>query len=171
MLFTFTNKNKLYKLRKKDTMMTDHWSFFDLKSVNTNIHSGDLNATYNNNNNKHTVSVPMVYDWVRSTSTINIRVPFQCTNKNKGIAKVETYQYYATSDGIKSVYTNEDELKQYGSRGILDPATVSFINLFINGILQPPNQYIVELGRLTLTSGDVPEAGSPIILQFVRIKV
>jgi hypothetical protein len=113
----------------------------------------------------------MVYDWVRSTSTINIRVPFQCTNANKGIANAETYQYYATSDGIKSVYTNEDELKQYGSRGILDPATVSFINLFINGILQPQNQYAVVPGKLTLTSGDVPEAGSPIILQFVRIKV
>lgn len=124
-----------------------------------------------NNNKKHTVSVPMVYDWVRSTSTINIKVPFQCTNTNKGIAKTETYQYYATSDGIKSVYTNEDELKQYGSSGILNPATVSFMNLFINGILQPQNQYMVESGRLTFTSGDVPEAGSPIILQFVRIRV
>jgi Domain of unknown function (DUF4183) len=123
------------------------------------------------NNKKHIVSVPMVHDWVRSTSTINIRVPFQCTNTNKGIAKADTYQFYATSDGIKSVYTNADELKQYGSRGILDPATVSFINLFINGILQPQNQYVVEPGKLTLSSGDVPEAGSPIILQFVRIKV
>lgn len=113
----------------------------------------------------------MVHDWVWSTSTINIRVPFQCTNTNKGIAKADTYQYFATSDGIKSVYTNADELTQFGSRGILDPATVSFINLFINGILQPQNQYVVEPGKLTLSSGDVPEAGSPIILQFVRIKV
>jgi hypothetical protein len=47
----------------------------------------------------------MVHDWIRSTSTINIRVPFLCTNTNKGIAKVDTSQYYATSDGIKSVYT------------------------------------------------------------------
>jgi hypothetical protein len=123
------------------------------------------------NYKKHIVSVPMVHDWVKSTSTINIRVPFQCTNTNKGIAKADTYQYYATSDGIKSVYTNADELTQYGIRGILDPTTVSFINLFINGILQPQNQYVVEPGKLTLTSGDVPEAGSPIILQFVRIKL
>jgi hypothetical protein len=123
------------------------------------------------NNKKHIVSVPKVCDWVRSTSTINIRVPFQCTNTNKGVAKAETYQYYASSDGIKSVYTNEDELKQYGNRGILDPATVSYINLFINGILQPQNQYMVESGKLTFTSADVPEAGSPIILQFVTIKV
>lgn len=121
------------------------------------------------NNKKHIVSVPKVYDWVRSSPTINIRVPFQCTNK--GIAKVDTYQYYTSSDGIKSVYANEDELKEYGSRGILDPTTVSFINLFINGLLQPQNQYIVEPGKLTLTSGDVPEEGSPIILQFVRINV
>jgi hypothetical protein len=123
------------------------------------------------NNKKHVVSVPMVYDWIRSASTINIRVPFQCANTNKGIAKVDTYQYYATSDGLKKVYTNADELKQYGSSGILDPATVSFINLFINGILQPQNQYEVESGKLTFTSGEVPEAGSPIILQFVRIMV
>ena len=122
-------------------------------------------------NKKHIVSVPRVYDWVRSPTTINIRVPFQCTNTNQGIAKTEIYQYYAVSDGIKSVYTNEDELTEYGNQGILDPATVSFINLFINGILQPQNQYMVELGKLTFTSGDVPEAGSPIILQFVRIKV
>lgn len=123
------------------------------------------------NNKKHLISVPKVYDWVRSTSTITTRVPFQCINTNKGIAKTDTYQYYAVSDGEKSVYTNEDELKQYGNRGILDPATVSFINLFINGILQPQNQYVIELGKLTLTSGDVPEKGSPIILQFVSIKL
>ncbi|MCQ6281062.1 DUF4183 domain-containing protein [Bacillus sp. EB600] len=54
---------------------------------------------------------------------------------------------------------------------IYKKVTVSFINLFINGILQLQNQYMVELGKITLTSGDVPEAKSPIILQFVRIKV
>ncbi|MEK3887758.1 DUF4183 domain-containing protein [Bacillus sp. FSL K6-3431] len=118
-------------------------------------------------NKKHIVTIPKVYDWVRSPSTINIKVPFQCTNQ--GILKVDNYQYYAVSDGIKSVYTNEDELTEYGSQGILDPATVSFINLFINGMLQPQNQYTVKSGKLIFISGDVPEAGSPIILQFVRI--
>ncbi|MCQ6281042.1 DUF4183 domain-containing protein [Bacillus sp. EB600] len=54
---------------------------------------------------------------------------------------------------------------------MIKKVTVSFINLFINGILQPQNQYMVEPGKITLTSGDVPEAGSPIILQFVRIKM
>jgi hypothetical protein len=43
------------------------------------------------------------------------------------------------------------------NRIFLDPATVSYINLFINGILQPGNQYMVETGKLTFTSGDAPK--------------
>ncbi|MFJ7939588.1 DUF4183 domain-containing protein [Peribacillus sp. NPDC096622] len=84
------------------------------------------------------------------------------------ILKVKTFQYTAISDGIKRVYTNQDGVLKYGSSGILNPNSVSYINLFINGILQPNINYIVEKGKLTF-SNDLPLSGSPIILQFVII--
>jgi hypothetical protein len=83
------------------------------------------------------------------------------------ILKTETFQYNTISDGIKKVYTNQDELTQYGNTGILNPNSVSFMNLFINGILQPTVLYQVHEGLLILS--DVPEKGVPIILQFIRI--
>lgn len=115
---------------------------------------------------RHSFQVNRVYDWVNTTSQINFSVPI---NSNQGFAKTEIFQYYAQSDGTKLIYTNADELTQYGHTGILDPNTVSYINLFINGILQPQNQYVVEPGKLTLISVNAPEAGNIIILQFVRI--
>lgn len=84
------------------------------------------------------------------------------------ILKVKTFQYTAISDGIKMVYTNQDRMLKYGSSRILDPNSVSYINLFINGILQPNINYIVEQGKLTF-SNDLPLSGAPIILQFVII--
>jgi hypothetical protein len=84
------------------------------------------------------------------------------------ILKVKTFQYTAISDGIKRIYTNQDGVLKYGSSGILNPNSVSYINLFINGILQPNINYIVEQGKLTF-SNDLPLSGSPIILQFVII--
>jgi hypothetical protein len=74
------------------------------------------------------------------------------------------------SDGEKRIYTNEDALPEYASTVILNPNTVSYVNLFINGMLQPSNFYKVEEGRMTLlTSGALPENGVPVILQFVKI--
>ncbi|USK74119.1 DUF4183 domain-containing protein [Peribacillus frigoritolerans] len=84
------------------------------------------------------------------------------------ILKVKTFQYTAISDGIKRIYTNQDRVLKYGSSRILDPNSVSYINLFINGILQPNINYTVEQGRL-IFSNDLPVSGAPIILQFVII--
>ncbi|MBM7572161.1 DUF4183 domain-containing protein [Aquibacillus albus] len=119
-----------------------------------------------NKNNKHKISTKRVYDWVNSTQTYNITIPLR---SKKEALKAYTYQYWALSDGIKKVYTNEDEIKELGSDGILNPETVSYINLFINGLLQPPNTYYVEEGSLTLKTSDVPNKGVPIVLQFVSI--
>ncbi|MCQ6275439.1 DUF4183 domain-containing protein [Bacillus sp. V3B] len=85
------------------------------------------------------------------------------------ILEVKTFQYTTISDGIKRIYTNQDGVSKYGSSGILNPNSVSYVNLFINGILQPNINYIVEQGKLTFTSNDLPLSGSPIILQFVII--
>jgi hypothetical protein len=79
----------------------------------------------------------------------------------------EVYQYSALSDGIKRVYTNADELKEYGNRGILSPQSVSYYNLFVNGVLQPAAYYTVEKGLLVFKTEDVPLKEQTIILQFV----
>ncbi|MFD1448810.1 DUF4183 domain-containing protein [Oceanobacillus profundus] len=117
-------------------------------------------------NKKHIVSTRRVYDMVNTTSEFRIKIPIKPARK---INKVDTYQYNALSDGKSLLYTNKDELKQYGNRGILDPMKVSYVNLFINGVLQPPVTYEIKEGILQLKTSDVPPEGSPINLQFITI--
>lgn len=82
---------------------------------------------------------------------------------------VETVQYLAHAEDGKNVYTNNDALKQYGSSDILNPDDVSTINLFVNGVIQPPSLYDIEEGKLTLLSSDLPPIDAPIILLFAIV--
>ncbi|HZJ76737.1 MAG TPA: DUF4183 domain-containing protein, partial [Oscillospiraceae bacterium] len=97
-------------------------------------------------------------------------------NENSHIGNIQSvlyadvYQYNALSDGIKKIYTDDDELNEYGDRGILDPNSVSYFNLFINGVLQPKVNYKIEKGLLVLKTKDVPLKGSPIIITFVTFR-
>lgn len=84
------------------------------------------------------------------------------------LLKAKTYQYIARSDG-KRIYTNKDELKEYGSKGISSPNHNSYHNLFVNGMIQPQKNYQVREGCLSLTTEDTPPVGVPITLQFVSI--
>lgn len=86
------------------------------------------------------------------------------------IFPAEIYHYNTVSDGTKKEFTNEDELKIYGNRGIIDPQQVSLINLYINGVLQPPVNYRVQKGLLTLLTSDIPPKGAPITLEFITVK-
>ncbi|WP_338068347.1 DUF4183 domain-containing protein [Brevibacillus invocatus] len=90
--------------------------------------------------------------------------PCPCT---PGLLQTEVYQYTATSDGMKNVYTNSDAVISFSTSGILDPNSVSVVNLFINGILQSPSLYTVQPGALILS--DIPVQGVPLILQFIKI--
>ncbi|WP_356714735.1 DUF4183 domain-containing protein [Peribacillus sp. Bi96] len=56
-----------------------------------------------------------------------------------------------------------------GNQTILDPSNTSFMNLFINGVLQPHANYTVEKGKLKLNTVDTPIKGAPIILQMFII--
>ncbi|MFU0789396.1 DUF4183 domain-containing protein [Virgibacillus proomii] len=87
------------------------------------------------------------------------------------ILKTDVFQYTTISDGVKTVYTNQDKVPQYSTSDILNPNDVSYINLFINGILQPAIVYNVQPGSLQLLVGqsDIPRKGVPIILQFIKI--
>ncbi|NMA67036.1 MAG: DUF4183 domain-containing protein [Clostridiaceae bacterium] len=62
-----------------------------------------------------------------------------------------------------------DEIKMYGNQGILDPTNTSYYNLFINAVIQPPANYTVQEGLLTLNSEVPPLKGSPISLQFISL--
>ncbi|HHY83573.1 MAG TPA: DUF4183 domain-containing protein [Clostridiales bacterium] len=92
------------------------------------------------------------------------------TNAEKKLLKADVYHYNAISDGEKMTYTNEDELKEYGSRGILDPNQVSYYNLFINGVLQPKVNYKLQEGQLVLNTESPPIEGSMITLVFVTFR-
>lgn len=98
--------------------------------------------------------------------TINVS-PGNTPSKRIGL---ETFQYLALAKDGKRIYTDEDALKQYGSSDILDPYNVSNVNLFVNGVLQPPSIYDVKEGTLSLTSSDLPPNDAPIILLFVIVK-
>lgn len=77
--------------------------------------------------------------------------------------------YFTFSDGQKLVYTNADGDPTLGTIQILPPSEVSYMNLFINGILQPQTEYQVKAGQLTIAGPEAPVAGAAIILQFIII--
>jgi hypothetical protein len=108
------------------------------------------------------VNVDRIYDSVIFQSGT-------CFLSEKMLLKAAVYQYNALSDGVSRVYTNADELTQYGNLGILPPCSVSYYNLFINGVMQPRANYLLEEGRLELTTADVPPKNEPIILTFVSL--
>ena len=81
--------------------------------------------------------------------------------------KAKVYEYNAFSDGKKRVYTNKDELKKYGDKGILSPQDVSYYNLYVNGVLQPKANYIMTNGKLTFLTTDLPLKGETIIIRYI----
>ncbi|MEO3943807.1 DUF4183 domain-containing protein [Gorillibacterium sp. CAU 1737] len=76
--------------------------------------------------------------------------------------------YVVFSDGQRRIYRNRDS-KVSGSSRILNPKKVSFVNLFVNAVLQPPNHYSVRTGWLKLLTSDIPPQGTPIVLQMIRL--
>jgi len=89
---------------------------------------------------------------------------------NGTVLPAEVYHYNTISDGSKREFTNEDELKPYGDKGIIDPGRASFVNLYINGVLQPKVNYLVKEGLLRLQTSDLPQEGVIITLEYITIK-
>jgi hypothetical protein len=83
--------------------------------------------------------------------------------------KVEVYEYYAISNGYSRVFKEEDGITELGKQVILDPCLVSYMNLFINGVMQPRESYDVQSGSIMLKTVDVPIKGSPVILQMFKM--
>ena len=84
-----------------------------------------------------------------------------------GHLKAEVIEYNALSDGEKRVYTNSDNIKEYGGNGILDPCEVSCYNLYVNGVLQPKVDYVIKRGRLEFVTEDIPAKGQTILLRYI----
>ncbi|WP_224768220.1 DUF4183 domain-containing protein [Metabacillus idriensis] len=84
-------------------------------------------------------------------------------------SKVHTYEFYALSNGYKRIFHDIDGLKGYGLQKILDPHDVSYVNLFINGVLQPKVNYDIAKGKILIKTQDIPIKGTPIILQMVKV--
>lgn len=85
------------------------------------------------------------------------------------VLKADNLMYAAISDGVRRIYTNADKVSGYDHSDILNPNSVSYMNLFVNAMLQPPSLYQVNEGVLVLLSEDIPLAGVPIMLQFIII--
>lgn len=83
--------------------------------------------------------------------------------------KTTNQLFFAVSDGLRKIYTNQDGIEEYGITTIQSPDEVSYINLFINGMLQPTVNYKIERGRLILLTEDIPLKGTIILLQFISI--
>jgi hypothetical protein len=144
--------------------------------------------------NNHYVEIRLVIDTiVNSERSVNLLVPVvngtlqivdrECINavriydsvafKSKAcllcksyLLKADIYQYNTFSDGKKRVYTNEDELKEYGDRGILSTNEVSYYDLFVNGVLQSKAAYKITKGFLEFLTDDIPSIGEPINIVF-----
>lgn len=84
--------------------------------------------------------------------------------------KAESSQYNAECSCGKKIYTDEDELTEYGSCGILSPDTVSYYSLFINGYIQPQCNYILHKGYFELTTADTPQDNHIISVEFITFK-
>lgn len=81
--------------------------------------------------------------------------------------QVVSQEFFTISDGHRRNFTEEDGLMEYGKQKILSPMKISYMNLFINGVLQPKMNYEVDEGHLKLLTEDIPLKGTPIILQMI----
>lgn len=89
---------------------------------------------------------------------------------NGQMLPVTTSNYVSVSNGRKRLYRNQDALPVYSEGGIPSPDSVSYYNLYSNGVLQPRTNYVVKEGLLELTSSDIPIEGSILILESVMVR-
>nr|WP_298473066.1 DUF4183 domain-containing protein [uncultured Psychrobacillus sp.] len=136
--------------------------FFNQPSTTTDA-SGNFNVVFTANNTPGTANITAFLPSFGTNAPTSITI-MDCPPP----PTVTNLLYFTFSENQKLVYTNADGLPQYGTTQILSPNDVSYINLFINGIIQPQTTYKVEEGKLTLLDG-APQDGVPITLQFIII--
>lgn len=156
------SNNSPYPLSRvliEDSLFLDSLNEFDLISIN----EGDVDLE------DKLISWNIECLYPNRTVVMLAEVSGSFTNDGSCILLGESYQYNTVSDGTRE-YANNKELFIYGNMGIPDPEDTTFINLFINGVLQPKANYRVDPGLLTLLSEDLPQIGVPIILDYLIMK-
>lgn len=89
--------------------------------------------------------------------------------RTKRRLKAVVYYYVALGDGVKMAFAAEDAIPGYDSR-IPEPRKVSVTNVFVDGMLQSPDLYVVEPGVIRFFSDQPPPPQSRIIAQFIVIR-
>ncbi|MCA0174225.1 DUF4183 domain-containing protein [Bacillus sp. RAR_GA_16] len=89
--------------------------------------------------------------------------------KTKVPKKVCVYEYFALAKKDQKIFTDRDAVKGYCQQNILSPSDVSYINLFINGVLQPEMNYFVKEGMLVILTEDAPITGAAVSLQMIVV--
>lgn len=93
------------------------------------------------------------------TETYRYRIP----------KKVELYEFYMCAKENQRIFTYCDQVKEYQNGNILSPEDVSYMNLFINGVLQPTKNYEIAQDKLILKTIDLPLEKTILILQMVKV--
>lgn len=93
-------------------------------------------------------------------------VSFSLVPLHKKKIRGQTSYFVCVADGLTTSFTDENALASYNSVSIPDPSEVSYANLYVNGVLQPPHSYAYKRGEVTLLTEDIPLKGVPVILQF-----
>ena len=83
--------------------------------------------------------------------------------------KVELYEYYMQAKENQRVFSYRDQVREYRNGKIPSPEDVSYMNLFINGVLQPAKNYEVIKDKLILKTIDLPLVDTILILQMVKV--
>lgn len=100
-----------------------------------------------------------------------VKIGHKCKPKKKRrLLRARTFYYYARGNGEQRMFTLDDAIPGYESR-IPDPSRVTLTNVFVDGLLQPPEVYAVYPGVLLFVSDQAPPADTRIIAQFVVITV
>lgn len=91
------------------------------------------------------------------------------TYRYKAPKQVELYEFYMFVKENQRIFSYHDQVNEYQNGKIPSPEDVSYMNLFINGVLQPAKNYEVVKDQLILKTVDLPLEKTILILQMVKV--
>ena len=83
---------------------------------------------------------------------------------------VELYEFYMHAKNNQRVFSYHNQVNEYQNGKFPSPDDVSYMNLFINGVLQPAKNYEVVKDKLILKTIDLPLENTILILQMVKVQ-
>lgn len=83
--------------------------------------------------------------------------------------KVQVLEYFMKAKNNQRVYSYSDQVEEYRKVEMPPSEEVSYMNLFINGVLQPLRNYEVKQDNLILNTMDLPLPNTTLILQMIKL--